>query len=138
MSEGETTRVSITLAPSAIDLVGLVVTGTGSERGAGDSYRTTNSLGGAELRRKLSSSVAATLAGEAGIAQRYNGPAAAQPVIRRLGGDRVLVLEDGQRTGDLASTSADHAVSIEALTVKRIEVVRGPAGLLYGSNALGE
>jgi iron complex outermembrane receptor protein len=132
-----TTRVTMTMTASAIDVAGVVVTGTGSERSAAETYRPTTALGGAELRRKLSSSVAATLAGEPGISQRYNGPAAAQPVIRGLGGDRVLILEDGQRTGDLASTSADHAVTIEALTAERIEVVRGPAGLLYGSNALG-
>jgi iron complex outermembrane recepter protein len=58
-------------------------------------------------------------------------------VIRGLSGDRVLVLEDGNRTGDIASTASDHAVTIDPLTAERIEVVRGPAGLLYGSNALG-
>ena len=58
-------------------------------------------------------------------------------MVRGLSGDRVLVLEDGQRSGDIASTSADHAVTIEPLTAERIEVVRGPAALLYGSNALG-
>jgi iron complex outermembrane recepter protein len=93
--------------------------------------------GDAELRRRLESSVAATIAHVPGISQRYNGPAAAQPVIRGMGGDRVLVLEDGHRTGDLAATAADHAVAVEPLTARRIEVVRGPAGLLYGSNALG-
>jgi iron complex outermembrane receptor protein len=81
--------------------------------------------------------VTATVAGEPGIAMRYNGPAASQPVIRGLGGDRVLVLEDGQRTGDIAGSAADHGVMVEPLTAERIEVVRGPAGLLYGSNALG-
>jgi iron complex outermembrane recepter protein len=134
---GETADLTIPLASSAIQLPGVVVTGTGRERSVDEVYRPTTVLNGAELRRRLGSSVAATLADEPGISQRYNGPAAAQPVVRGLSGDRVLVLEDGLRTGDIATTAADHAVTIEPLTAQRIEVVRGPAGILYGSNALG-
>lgn len=130
-------ELEILLQPSAVAIPGLVVTGTGSERSATQAYRPTTVLDDAELRRQLSSSVAATLANEPGISQRYNGPAASQPVIRGLSGDRVLMLEDGNRTGDISATSADHAVTIEPLTAERIEVLRGPAGLMYGSNALG-
>ena len=65
------------------------------------------------------------------------GPATARPVIRGLDGDRVLILQDGQRTGDLSTQSADHAVTINPAAAQRIEVVRGPATLLYGSNAIG-
>lgn len=137
VTAGDTVHVRLEVMPSAISLAGVVVTGTSRERGAQDVYRPTAVLSDAELRRELGASVAATLAHQPGISQRYNGPAAAQPVIRGLGGDRVLMLEDGARTGDIASMSADHAVTIEPLTAKRIEVVRGPAGLLYGSNALG-
>lgn len=137
VAAGDTVRLTFRLSASAIQIPGVVVTGTGRERSADEAYRPTTVLNGAELRRRLSSSVAATLADEPGIAQRYNGPAAAQPVVRGLSGDRVLVLEDGLRTGDVATTGADHAVTIEPLTAERIEVVRGPAGLLYGSNALG-
>ena len=129
--------VDVQLATSAIAAEAIVVTGTGRERGAGEAYRPTSVLGGAELRRELGSSLAATLQNEPGISQRYNGPAAAQPVIRGLGGDRVLVLEDGGRTGDIAASSADHAVTVDPVTAERIEVVRGPAALMYGSNALG-
>ncbi|MGH7457857.1 MAG: TonB-dependent receptor [Longimicrobiaceae bacterium] len=137
VSDGDTVRLTLELVPSALTLAAVVVTGTGRERGVGEAYRPTTVLDGAGLRRELGSSVAATLAGEPGISQRYNGPAASQPVIRGLGGDRVLVLEDGMRTGDVATTGSDHAVTIDPLTAERIEVVRGPAGLLYGSNALG-
>jgi len=137
VAAGATADVSISLASSAIQIAGVVVTGMGRERAADEAYRPTTVLNGAELRRRLGSSVAATLAGEPGITQRYNGPAASQPVVRGLSGDRVLVLEDGLRTGDVATTAADHAITIEPLTAERIEVVRGPAGLLYGSNALG-
>jgi iron complex outermembrane receptor protein len=62
---------------------------------------------------------------------------ATQPVIRGLTGDRVLVLEDGQRPGDIATTAPDHAVTIDPMTARRVEIIRGPAGLLFGSNSLG-
>ncbi len=94
-------------------------------------------LQGPALDRSLATSIAATIAGIPGIVQRYNGPAAAQPVVRGLGGDRVLVLEDGLQTGDIATTAADHAVTVDPLGARRIEVVRGPASLLYGGNVLG-
>src|SRR5690606_4953324 len=113
------------------------ITAGGRAQRADRAFQPVSVLSGAELQRRLEPSLAATLAGEPGISQRYNGPAASQPVIRGLSGDRVLVLEDGNRTGDVSSTSADHAVSLDPLGAERIEVVRGAAGLLYGSNALG-
>ena len=137
VTDGEVARITLTMQPSAIELSAVVVTGFGTERAADEVYRPTTVLSDSELRRKLSTTVTATLAGEPGISQRYNGPAAAQPVIRGLSGDRILVLEDGDRTGDIASTAPDHAVTIDPLTAERIEVIRGPAALLYGSNALG-
>jgi iron complex outermembrane receptor protein len=137
VTPGDTAAVTLPVTPSALQVGGIVVTGTGGERGAGETYRPTTTVGGAELRRRLGTTVSATLAGEAGVAQRYNGPGASQPVIRGLGGDRVLVLEDGARTGDIAGSAADHGVMVEPLTAERMEVVRGPASLLYGSNALG-
>ena len=68
---------------------------------------------------------------------RSFGPAPARPVIRGLDGDRVLILQDGQRIGDLSSQSGDHGVTINPAAAQRIEVVRGPATLLYGANAIG-
>lgn len=134
---GEASTVEISLRPSALAVAGVVVTGVGRERGVNQTYRPTSVLSGEELSRALSSSVAATIRGEPGIAMLSFGSAPAQPVIRGMSGDRVLVLEDGHRTGDLSSTAPDHAVGIDPVTARRIEVVRGPAGVLYGSNALG-
>jgi iron complex outermembrane receptor protein len=58
-------------------------------------------------------------------------------VIRGLTGNRVVILEDGARSGDMSATSGDHAVAVDPITVKQLEVVRGPMSLLYGSSALG-
>ena len=68
---------------------------------------------------------------------RSFGAAPARPVIRGLDGDRVVVLEDGQRIGDMSSQSGDHGVPINPAAAQEMEVVRGPATLLYGANAIG-
>ena len=81
--------------------------------------------------------VAGTIGSEPGLAVSSLGPAPARPVIRGLDGDRVLILQDGQRTGDLSSQSGDHGVVVKPAGAQRIEVVRGPATLLYGANAIG-
>ncbi|MYA98928.1 TonB-dependent receptor [Candidatus Poribacteria bacterium] len=90
-----------------------------------------------ELQRRLGMTLANTLADEMGISQRMMGRAIARPVIRGLGGDRLLILENGERTGDKSASSADHAVSIDPTTAKGVEITRGPAALIYGSSTLG-
>ncbi|TVR01630.1 MAG: TonB-dependent receptor [Deltaproteobacteria bacterium] len=114
-----------------------VTTTIGRPVGARQVHRPTTVLHGDRLQRGMGSSVPATLEGVPGVHSSFNGPGAASPVIRGLPGDRVLMLEDGHRTGDIYWTAADHGVMAEPLTSERIEVVRGPAGLLYGANALG-
>ncbi len=94
-------------------------------------------VSGKKLRQNLGVTIAKTLEGEPGLAQRTMGPAPARPVLRGLGGDRLLILEDGERTGDLSASSTDHAVVIEPMNAQRIEVIRGPAALIYGSNTIG-
>ena len=71
------------------------------------------------------------------MAERSFGPGPSRPVIRGLDGDRVLILENGQRTDDLSSQSGDHGVALSPLAAERVEIVRGPATLLYGANAIG-
>jgi len=133
----EPVRLSITLHATALTLSGVLVTAVPTATDPLNVAQATTELSGAELSRRVSSSVAKTLEGEPGISVRYNGPAASAPVIRGLQGDRILVLQDGQRTGDLSAAAPDHSVSLDPLAAERIEVVRGPASLLYGNNALG-
>ena len=90
-----------------------------------------------ELQRRLGMTLANTLANEIGVSQRTMGRAIARPVIRGLGGDRLLILENGERTGDKSASSADHAVSIDPTTAEGVEITRGPASLIYGSSTLG-
>lgn len=94
-------------------------------------------VSGKKLRQNLGRTIAETVDNEPGIAQRSMGPAPARPVMRGMGGDRLLIVEDGERVGDLSANSADHAVAIEPMTTERIEVIRGPASLKFGSNSLG-
>ena len=102
-----------------------------------DSLQPTSVLSGQELTKQLGTSLGQTLENQAGVNSRSFGPAPARPVIRGLDGDRVLILQDGQRMGDLSSQSGDHGVAINPVAAERIEVVRGPATLLYGANAIG-
>jgi iron complex outermembrane receptor protein len=102
-----------------------------------DSLQPTSVLAGQELAKEMGSSLGQTLENEAGVTARSFGPAPARPVIRGLDGDRVLILQDGQRMGDLSSQSGDHGVAVNPAAAQRIEVVRGPATLLYGANAIG-
>ena len=110
----------------------------GSNRSLSQFEETTDlALDEAELQRRLGMTLANTLANEAGVSQRMMGRAIARPVIRGLGGDRLLILENGERTGDKSASSADHAVSIDPTTAEGVEITRGPASLIYGSSTLG-
>lgn len=137
VTPGESIRVEVSLQVAAVQFDEIVVTGTIRERAGRDVLSPTTVVSGAELERKLDGTVAATLADEPGVAVTGIGPTTARPVIRGLGGDRIVILEDGVRPGDMSSLSGDHAVAIEPLTAERFEVVRGPMSLLYGSSALG-
>jgi iron complex outermembrane recepter protein len=115
----------------------VTVTATGSEQALSSSIQSVDVLGSIELAKKSPVSLGEALDGELGIAKRSFGPGTARPVIRGFDGDRVLVLQDGNRVGGLGFESGDHAEPVDVLTVERVEVVKGPATLLYGSNAIG-
>ena len=116
----------------------VTVTASGREENILETFQTVTSLSGQELStRGAASSLGELLDHETGIAKRSFGPGTSRPVIRGFDGDRVLVLSDGARTGTLSSQSGDHGEPVEASQLERVEVVRGPATLLYGSNAIG-
>lgn len=94
-------------------------------------------LDGDELQRAAAQNLGDTLAGQPGVNSASFGPAVGQPVIRGHMGPRVQVLQNSLPTLDVSSNSADHAVSVEPLLADSIEVLRGPASLLYGGGAIG-
>jgi iron complex outermembrane recepter protein len=102
-----------------------------------ESFQATDVLGGQELTKEIQGTLGATIENQPGIALRSFGPGPARPVVRGLDGDRVLIVEDGLRMGDLSSQSGDHGVNVNPASASRVEVVRGPATLLFGANAIG-
>jgi iron complex outermembrane receptor protein len=94
-------------------------------------------LSGDELRGKLGDSLGDTLSHELGVSASGFGPSASRPIIRGLEGPRVKILQNGMSVSDVSGLSNDHAVAAESSTARQIEILRGPAALLYGSGAIG-
>jgi iron complex outermembrane receptor protein len=115
----------------------VTVTATGTQQAVSSSIQSVDVIGSTDLAKKNPASLGAALESEAGVSKRSFGPGTERPVIRGFDGDRVLVLQDGNRIGALGFESGDHAEPIDLLTVERVEVVKGPATLLYGSSAIG-
>lgn len=102
-----------------------------------DVLQGTSVLAGEALDRALATTLGEALDRLPGVAQTGFGQGASRPVIRGLGGDRIRVLVGGIGTIDASTTSPDHAPVLDLATARRVEVVRGPATLLYGNNAVG-
>lgn len=94
-------------------------------------------LAGDELRDKLGGSLGETLSNELGVSASGFGAGASRPIIRGLEGSRVKMLENGMAVSDVSGLSNDHAVSADGAVARQIEILRGPAALLYGSGAIG-
>lgn len=90
-----------------------------------------------DIQRNLNGQIGEVLAKLPGVSATSFSPGSSRPVLRGFQGERVRVLVDGLGTADVSNTSVDHATSIDPLTAERIEVLRGPAVLLYGSQAIG-
>lgn len=132
-----TTDVSVTLALSPIHEEVTVTTSARGESTALEQFNAVTTLDSFELAKDMHGNIGEALQNEAGVTKRSFGPASSRPIIRGFDGDRVLVMQDGTRTGDLSSQSADHNVTIDPANLERVEIIKGPATLLYGSNAVG-
>ena len=134
---GAPVQVTVVMKVATVRLSSVSVTATPTGTDPLNVTQATVQLSGKELQRALSTSLGQTLSKEPGMSTRFNGPMASTPVIRGLTGERVLVLQDGERAGDLSAGAADHMNAVDPSTAERIEVIRGPASLLYGNNAIG-
>jgi iron complex outermembrane receptor protein len=115
----------------------VVVTGSPLGSTLFESVAPSDVLEGRSLVLQRRSTLGETLGQQPGVSSSYFGPHASRPVIRGLDGDRIRLLSNGAETHDASALSFDHAVPVDPLVAERIEVVRGPAAVLYGGNAVG-
>ena len=115
----------------------VTVTASGSEQSTFEAIESVSTVNSSQITERAAVGLGDVLSNEAGVSKRSSGPGTSRPVIRGFDGDRVLVSTDGVSVGSLASQSGDHSEPVDTLAVERIEVVKGPATLLYGSNAIG-
>lgn len=136
MASGPLALPAIAEELTAIKLDDIIVTAPLQEKRS-ESAMPVTILSDDELRMKTGHSIGETLKDELGISSQSFGPGAGTPVIRGQAGPRVRVLNNGIGSNDVSAISPDHAISVEPLLAERIEVLRGPATLLYGSGAIG-
>jgi iron complex outermembrane recepter protein len=133
---GTRSRIYIHLFQVPIQTSTIVVTGEHPTLILDEVYEL-SALRGKELQRDMGLTLASTLKNETGISMRSMGPAPSRPVIRGMGGHRIIINEDGTETRDLSATSPDHALTVESFTSERIEVIRGPKILLNSPSTTG-
>jgi iron complex outermembrane receptor protein len=117
----------------------ITVTSSDKQQTAFESFQSVESLTSYDLTESADVSLGETLNHKVGtgVAKRSFGPGTSRPIIRGFDGDRVLIMEDGVRTGTLSSQSGDHGELINPAQLERLEIVKGPATLLYSGNAMG-
>jgi len=136
IGDGETVIADFALKLAAVREA-ITVTASGHEQTSLETFESSISLESTELTTRSAPSLGDVLEGQAGIAKRSYGAGNTRPVIRGFDGDRVLIMQDSLPTGTISSQSADNAEPIDVTTMDRVEILRGPATLLYGSNAIG-
>lgn len=137
LAGAQTNSSSVASAADDIHLDNVVVTASPLARAPDEISAPTSVLAGAALTQRQQPTLGETLAGLPGVDSTWFGPGASRPVIRGLGGDRIRVLTSGVGTIDASVVSPDHAVSLDPLLIDRVEILRGPAALLYGGGAIG-
>ena len=94
-------------------------------------------ISGAALAQRQASTLGETLEGMPGVSNSSFGPNVGRPILRGMDGDRTMILQNGGANLDVSGLSNDHAVPLDPLTTERIEILHGPATLLYGNSAMG-
>jgi iron complex outermembrane recepter protein len=122
-------------APQTLETV--IVTGVGPQRETDEMIGNASAINRDELVQKLSGTLGNTLAGEPGVSTTFFGQGASRPVLRGLGAERVLVLTNGIGAIDASAASPDHQVATDGIDAEKIEILRGPAALAYGGQAIG-
>ncbi|MGE3511838.1 MAG: TonB-dependent receptor [Vicinamibacterales bacterium] len=134
---GQPVELALQLALSPVHEELTVTGGPTGETTTFEAFNATQTFDSFDLARIAAPSLARAVQRAPGVEIRSFGPGSERPIIRGFDGDRVLMLEDNIRTGDLSSQSADHGVTLDPGALDRLEIVRGPATLLYGANAVG-
>lgn len=122
---------------NAIHIDEIFITGSPLGRDRFDVVQGTSVLTGDRLAAALRPSIGETLSSQPGVTSTFFGPYASRPIIRGFDGDRIRVLFDGIGSIDASSVSPDHQTAGDSMGAERIEVLRGPATLLYGTSAIG-
>ncbi len=121
-----------------VEIAPLIITSDPfGDRVADDLINSVTVISDEELARRQSSTLGETLDGLPGVSNSDFGPGVGRPVVRGLTGSRVQILNNGLRVVDVAGEGGDHNVAIDASNASQIEILRGPATLLYGGNASG-
>ncbi|MDQ2931729.1 MAG: TonB-dependent receptor [Gemmatimonadota bacterium] len=134
---GETSVVSVTLRESADRLEEIVVSASPVAGLSTEQYQSTASKTRSDLHGSPGTTFAEKISDLPGVSVRSLGSAPSRPILRGLGDNEVLVLEDGLRMGDLATYDPAHATPVDAMEISQIDVVRGPATILYGPSTIG-
>lgn len=121
----------------ATPLDAIVVTARPLSEPGAELIRPTAVLVGPTLDDRRSATLGETVSRIPGVQSSFFGPGVGRPIIRGLEGGRVQVLSGGLATLDVSTVSVDHAVTIEPFLADQIEILKGPATLLYGSGAIG-
>ncbi|MDI1307882.1 MAG: TonB-dependent receptor [Methylotenera sp.] len=120
-----------------IDLPTLPVTGNPLGVASDELVVPVAVLNGRELSLQREATLGETLKSIPGVSSTFYGPGSSRPIIRGLDGDRVKIMQNGVGILDASSLSFDHAVALDPLVIEQVDVVRGPAALLYGGSAVG-
>lgn len=128
-------QVDFVLTPASVE--NILVTATAMQASVLESVTPVSVLGADALRKAQAPTLGETLKNTPGVHSTYFGPVASSPVIRGNDGPRVKIVQNGLDVSDVSRVGPDHNVAASAATATQIEVLRGPATLLYGSGAIG-